>query len=199
VPQTLLSCLVLGCLLRVAAAISPANAIDHRPGGPERSGFSALRYGIVEDPLDRFVMLLQALVEQAEMAERGGVGEHPAGLWRWRWRRVSGRDGCVQFVVGADREKAVLLTHDAVCFAHVRREELVQPDPYRTEALVLVQPTDVRLSPKRVFVSEIRKRPDPRKQSGGMTDTSKTSAGDAARKDLRKAIKDVLGYWDDGV
>ena len=32
-----------------------------------------------------------------------------------------------------------------------------------------------------------------------MTDTSKTSAGDAARKDLRKVIKDRLGYWDDGI
>lgn len=169
-PQTLLSGLVFGCLLRVAAAIPPANAIDHRPGGPERSGLGALRDGIVEDPLDRFVMLLQALVEQAEMAKHGGVGEHPAGLWRWRWRRVSGRDGCVQFVVGAGREKAVLLTHDAVCLAHVGREELVQPDPYRTQALVLVQPTNVRLSPKRVFVSEIRKRPDPQKDDRYLED-----------------------------
>ena len=166
-PQTLLSGLVLGCLLRVAAAIPPANVVDHRPGSPERSGFGALRDGIVEDPLDRFVILLQALVEQAEMAERAGAGEHPAGLWRWRWRRVSGRDGGVQFVVGADREKAVLLTHDAVCLAHVGREELVQPDPYRTEALVLVQPTNERLSPKREFVSEIRKRPEYPKNSAG--------------------------------
>lgn len=80
---------------------------------------------------------------------------------------MSGRDGCVQFVVGADREKAVLLTHDAVCLAHVGREELVQPDPYRTEALVLVQPTNERLSPKREFVSEIRKRPEYPKNSAG--------------------------------
>jgi hypothetical protein len=64
----------------------------------------------------------------------------------------------------------VLLTHDAVCLAHVGREELVQPDPYRTQALVLVQPTNVRLSPKRVFVSEIRKRPDPQKDDRYLED-----------------------------
>jgi hypothetical protein len=28
--------------------------------------------------------------------------------------------------------EAVLLAYDAVCFAHVRREELVQPNPHRT-------------------------------------------------------------------
>lgn len=129
--ETLLGGLVLGGLLGVAAANSPAIAVYEGPCSPERRGFGTLCDGIVEDPLDRFVVLLQALVEQAEMAECGRVGEHLAGLWRWRRRRGS-HDGIVQLVVEADGEKAVLLAHDAVRLVHVWREEPVQPGPYRT-------------------------------------------------------------------
>ena len=129
-PEALFGSLVLGGLLSVPAAISPAIAVDESPGGPEWRGLGALGDGIVEDPLDGLVELLQALVEQAEVTERGRVGEHLAGLWRGGRGRGS-CDGRVQLIVGAGRLEAVLLAYDTVRFAHVRREELVQPNFHR--------------------------------------------------------------------
>ena len=39
-------------------------------------------------------------------------------------------DGRLELVVRADGGETVLLPHDAVCLADVRREEPVQPDLY---------------------------------------------------------------------
>ena len=123
-PEALFGGLVLGGLLSIPTAISPTIAIDESPGGPERRGLGALGDGVIEDPLDGLVKLLQALVEKAEVAKRGRVGEHLAGLWRGRRGRGC-RDGRVQLVVKTDGLETVLLAYDAVCFAHVRREEQV--------------------------------------------------------------------------
>lgn len=101
--------------------MSPADPVNESLGGPERRRLGTLGDGVVKDPLDRLVLLLQALVEQAEVAKRGGVGQRPAGLGGRGWRSV-GCDGRVQLVVGAEGEQAVLLAHDAVRVAHVRRE-----------------------------------------------------------------------------
>jgi hypothetical protein len=101
--ETQLRGLVLGCLFGIAAADAPAITVDEGPGGPERRGFGALGDGVVEHPLDGFVLLLQALVEQSEMAERGGVGEGPATLWGRRRGRV-GRDCGLQLVSRAKGE-----------------------------------------------------------------------------------------------
>lgn len=130
-PEALFGRLILGGLLSVSAAIPPAIAINESPGDPERCSLGALGDGIVEDPLNGLVILLQALVEKAEVTKRGRVGKHRAGLWRGR-RGRGRRDGRVQLVVETDGLEAVLLAYDAVCFTHVRREELVQPNPHRT-------------------------------------------------------------------
>jgi len=130
-PEALFGGLILGGFLSVPAAIPPAIAVNESPGGPERCSLGALGDGIVEDPLDGLVKLLQALVEQAEVAKRGRVGEHHAGLWRGR-RGRGRRDGRVQLVVETDGLEAVLLAYDAVRFAHVRHEELVQPNLHPT-------------------------------------------------------------------
>jgi hypothetical protein len=37
-------------------------------------------------------------------------------------------DGRIELVVEAEGGETVLLSHDAICLADVRREELVQPD-----------------------------------------------------------------------
>jgi len=65
------------------------------------------------------------------MADGGRIGECPAGFRWWRWRRMTGTpDGRIELVVKADGGETVLLSHDAVCLADVRREEHVQPDLY---------------------------------------------------------------------
>lgn len=112
-------------------ANAPALAIDHSLGDPKRCGAGALSDGIIKDPLDRLVVLLQALIEQAKMADGGRIGKCPAGF-RWRcWRRMTcTRDGRIELVVTADGGETVLLSHDAVCLADVGRKELVQPDLY---------------------------------------------------------------------
>ena len=96
--ETLLSSLVLSRLLSTAATKAPTVAVDEGTGGPERRRLAALRDGVVKDPLDRLVELLQALVEEAEVAERrrrAAVGRRPARLgWgcrgRLRRRRLRG-------------------------------------------------------------------------------------------------------------
>lgn len=107
-------------------ADTPAVTVDHSLCDPKRCGIGTLGDCIVKDPLDRFVVLLQALVEQAEMADGGRIGECPAGFWWWRWRAVTRTtDGRIELVVRADGGETVLLSHDAVCLADVGREELV--------------------------------------------------------------------------
>ena len=127
VPEPLLSSLVLSRLLGVATAVAPALAIDLSPGGPDGGGSIALGDGIVEDPLDRLVLLLQALVEQAEVTERGGGHAVDPELRRRRRRRPACASHRLQLAIDADGRQAVLLTHDAVRLAYVWRKELVQP------------------------------------------------------------------------
>ena len=79
------------------------------------------------------LILLQALVEQAQMADGGRIVECPAGFRWWCRRRMTRTrtpDGRIELVVRADGGETVLLSHDAVCLADVRREQLVQPDLY---------------------------------------------------------------------
>src|SRR5216684_528651 len=123
-PETLLGRLVLGCPLVVTATNTPALAIDDSLGDPTRCSIVALGDGTIKYPLDRLVVLLQALIEQAKMTDGGRIGECPARLRWWCWRRMTS-DGRFELVVRADRGKAVLLADDAVCLAHVGREELV--------------------------------------------------------------------------
>ena len=52
-------------------ADTPALTVYHSLCDPKRCGIGALSDGIVKDPLDRLVVLLQALVEQAEMTDGG--------------------------------------------------------------------------------------------------------------------------------
>ena len=127
VPEPLFGSLVLGRLLGVSSAIAPAGATDKGLGSPHWRGPVALRDGIIEDPLNRQTLLLQALVEQAEMTERGSGHPHPGCLRRRRRRLGACAGHSLQLVADADRRQAVLLAHDAVCLFHVRREELVQP------------------------------------------------------------------------
>jgi len=63
--ETLLGRLVLSRLLVVAIPDTPALTVYHSLCDPKRCGIGALGDGIVKDPLDRLVVLLQALVEQA--------------------------------------------------------------------------------------------------------------------------------------
>ena len=103
-PETLLGCLVLGRLLVVAMADAPALAVDHGLCDPKRSGIGALGDCIIKDPLNWLVVLLQALVEEAEVADGGRIGERPAGFWWWRWRAMARtRDGRIELVVRAGR------------------------------------------------------------------------------------------------
>lgn len=143
-PETLFGSLILGGLLVIALANTPALTIDESLGNPKRRGIAAFGDSIIKDPLDRLAMLLQALVEQAKVAEGGRGGECPAGLRRWCWRRMT-RDGRIELVVKTNGGEAVLLPYDAVCLAHVGREELIQPILYGPQPLVLVQPANVRL------------------------------------------------------
>jgi len=132
--ETLFGSLVLGRLLCAPTAISPAIAVDNQLYSPER--YIVLDDGVVEFPLDPPVTLLQIHVELAEV-----VGGHLGP------RRRGSLTGSIRHVVRASR-LAMLLAHDTIRLVHVRREELVQPDLHRPQPLVLVQPTDVRLSQK---------------------------------------------------
>ena len=173
---------------------TPALTIDESLGNPKRCGIAAFSDSIVKDPLDRLAMLLQALVEQAEMAERGRVGDCPAGLRRWCWRRMA-PDRRIELVVKTNGGEAVLLAHDAVRLTHVRREELVQPSLYTPQPLILVKPANVRLC--RVGKNEKKRIYSDchvlvRKQSK-ITHASKTSAFGRASGKLSGAISGGLG------
>lgn len=112
-------------------ANTPALTVDYSLCDPKWCGAVVLGDGTIKDPLDRLVVLLQALVEQAKMADGGRIGECPAGFRRRCWRRMTRtRDGRFELVVRAEGGETVLLSHDAVCLADVGREELVQPDLY---------------------------------------------------------------------
>src|SRR6266566_10101533 len=62
--EALLGSLLLGSLLVVAMADTPTQTVYHSLCDPKRCSIGALGDGIVKDPLDRLVVLLQALVEQ---------------------------------------------------------------------------------------------------------------------------------------
>ncbi len=99
-PETLLGRLVFGRLFVIATASTPALTIDYSLGDPTRRGTGALGDGTVKDPLDRLVVLLQALVEEAEMALGSRIGGCPAALrWWCRRRMVRTRDGSFELVV----------------------------------------------------------------------------------------------------
>lgn len=113
-------------------ANTPALTIDHSLCDPIGCGIGALGDCIIKDPLDRLAVLLQALVEEAEVADGGRIGECPAVFRWWCWGGMTAdtRDGRIELVVRAGGGETVLLSHDAVCLADVGREELVQPDLY---------------------------------------------------------------------
>lgn len=115
---------VLGSFLRAASAFSYTKSVEHRLDPPDRRRLRSWSTVAAVDPLDGLALLLHELVEQREMAARGGP--------RRRRRRRRGPTMQLMAVlvtrrrwrVGTDRRsfdgwEAVLVANNAIGFTNI--------------------------------------------------------------------------------